>query len=300
MIVYRKPSQKKWWHPFRFIFEWMDCQLETNKLSKTRLKESGVTNGKRETQIIVSLTSYPQRINTIHLDIRTLLNQTLKPDHVILTLAKEQFPEGESSLPADLVDLKGFGLEINWSEDIRSYKKLIPIYEEYKHHIIVTVDDDLYYSRDWLEKLYNSYLKEPNCIHCNVANAFFVDDEKNLYQVRDQRVYHKEASFLNSLVGFGGVLYPPGCLYKDITNKDLFMTLAPTNDDLWFWFMGILAGTKVRVIDNNYLMAKTIKETEGSGLNYYNNGNNDPFLKQMNNLFNHYPEVKDILLNASI
>ena len=300
MKIYSKPKINKWWYPFRFFIEFIGVQLERRKLSNIEIKESGVTKEKRDLQIVVSLTSYPKRIDTIYLAIRTILNQTLKPDHVILNLATEQFPEGEESLPIKLLDLKHYGLEINWTEDIRSYKKLIPIYEEYKQHIIVTVDDDIYYRHDWLEKLYNSYLKEPNYIHCNVVNPFFIDEENNIYQIQDQRIYHKKASFLNSQVGFGGVLYPPMSLYKDITNKDLFMRLAPTNDDLWFWFMAILAGTKVCVINKNDLWGIAIKETVGEGLTYYNSAEGRPFMVQLNNLFNYYSNVQEILLNEKI
>ena len=46
----------------------------------------------REKQLIVTLTSFPERINEVHLCINTLLNQTLKPDKIILWLAEEEFP----------------------------------------------------------------------------------------------------------------------------------------------------------------------------------------------------------------
>ncbi|SHM52427.1 Glycosyl transferase family 2 [Xylanibacter ruminicola] len=300
MKVYTKEKEKKWWHGLRFAKDYLLNELETRKLMKTELSEPGVTSKKRKVQVVVSLTSYPKRIGTIHQDIKTLLNQTFKPDHVILSLAIEQFPGKEKDLPLELLLLRDFGLEIKWTEDIRSYKKLVPIYEEYKQHIIVTADDDLYYSRDWLEKLYKGYQKDPYNIQCNVVNAFFIDENKDIYQLRDQRVYHKEASYLNSLVGFGGVLYPPMCLYEDITEKELFMNLAPTNDDLWFWAMGILKGTRVRVIEKNNLIGKTIKETVGEGLTYLNNGDNSPFLQQLGNILNHYPKIQEKLLSESI
>jgi len=45
--------------------------------------------------------------------------------------------------------------------------------------------------------------------------------------------------------GGAGVLYPPDCFHQDITRRDLFMTLAPTTDDVWFKVMLYLAGTRV-------------------------------------------------------
>ncbi|SFC55998.1 Glycosyl transferase family 2 [Xylanibacter ruminicola] len=299
MKVYSKSKEKKYWHVIRFGIAKLKRDIQIHRLSRTCLKEIGVTDKKRDTQIVVSLTSYPARINTIHLDIRTLLDQELKPDHVILSLAESQFPNKEKDLPCDLLDLVPFGLEINWCEDIRSFKKLIPIYSQYKNHVIVTADDDLYYSRDWLRKLYRSYEENPDCIQCQIVNVFFTDENKDLYWVRDQWLYHKEPSYLNSLVGCGGVLYPPNCLYEDIDNKQLFMQLAPTNDDLWFWFMAILKGTKVKVVKGRDPMNKPIKETLESGLCYENNASGkSPFIEQLTNLLNHYPQVQEILINS--
>ena len=44
-----------------------------------------------ESKVIISLTSFPKRIDTVYLTIKTLLNQTVKPQKVVLWLAKNQF-----------------------------------------------------------------------------------------------------------------------------------------------------------------------------------------------------------------
>ena len=61
---------------------------------------------KRKPLIVVSLTSYPGRIDVVHKTITTLLHQSLKPDVVILWLAHEQFRN--KSLPIDLINLKKY------------------------------------------------------------------------------------------------------------------------------------------------------------------------------------------------
>lgn len=48
-----------------------------------------------ESNVIVSLTSYPVRIDTIWLTVMILLHQTEKPKKIILWLAEEQFPNKE-------------------------------------------------------------------------------------------------------------------------------------------------------------------------------------------------------------
>ena len=50
---------------------------------------------KRDKRVIVSLTSYPDRMYDIHYCLYSLLNQTFKPDKIILYLTKEQFPNLE-------------------------------------------------------------------------------------------------------------------------------------------------------------------------------------------------------------
>jgi len=118
----------------------------------------GVTREKRSPQIIISLTSYPGRIYDIHYCLYSLLNQSFKPDRLILWLSKEEFPDLEEDLPSNILNLKKHGLEIKWTEkNFRSYDKLIHSLKEYPSDIIVTADDDLYYPNDWLERLYENY-----------------------------------------------------------------------------------------------------------------------------------------------
>ena len=107
--------------------------------------EWGLNTEKRDVRVIASLTTFPERITSVKETIKALLLQTCKPDELVLWLANEQFPEGEQSLPQDLLALKEFGLTIKWCKDIRSYKKLIPALKEYPNDIIITFDDDYYY-----------------------------------------------------------------------------------------------------------------------------------------------------------
>ena len=194
---------------------------------------SGVTQEKRVQKIIVSLTSFPARIEYVSKTICSLLDQTLKPDMVILWLGDDKFPNKEADLPEDLLKLKEYGLTIKWCKDIRSYTKFIPAYKEFPNDLIVTVDDDIYYDRNMLELLYNSYQQNPEYIHCHRCTKIFYKNGK-LKAKAGGKKYYKYPSFANKLCGVGGVIYPPHCLYKDITDENLFKTLCPTNDDIWF------------------------------------------------------------------
>jgi glycosyltransferase involved in cell wall biosynthesis len=204
-------------------------------------------------RLIVSLTSFPKRIPEIFFNLYSLLNQTTKPDILILWLGEEQFPHKENDLPTRVLDLKNYGLTIKWCKDIKAYTKLIYSIKEYANDIIVTADDDIYYPENWLELLYNSYLREPQYIHCHRAHRITFDNVGNIdyYKKWFWCISGHEASFLNFLTGVGGVLYPPDCLYKDVLNEELFMKLSPMNDDIWFWVMAVMNNTKIRVVDNN-------------------------------------------------
>lgn len=218
------------------------------------ITKSGITENKRKVRLVVSLTSYPARINTVYQTIKTLLNQTLKPDKLILWLAEEQFPG--KSLPENLTELNKFGLEIKWCEDIKSFKKLIPVLKEYPEDIIVTADDDIFYPANFLESLYNQYLKYPQYIHANRAFLIKKDKYKNSEFVMKSRGYAYDETYFPSchnefMTGYG-TLFPPHCLDKEVLNSNIFMKLTPTKDDLWFWRMAVKKGTKVCVNPDGY------------------------------------------------
>lgn len=252
-------------------------------------------NGGDDPKVIVSLTSFPKRIKEIHLCIKTLLNQAYKPDAVILWLANEQFPNGEADLPQKLLKLKKYGLTIQWCNDIRSYKKLIPALEKYPEAVIITTDDDVYYKKDWLAGLMQAHEQYPNKVCCyRGAKIAFENGEFFRYPVVAGSCYC-EATILHQQTGVGGVLYPPHCLAEDILREDIFMEIAPTNDDLWFWIMGVLNGTKVRMLNNNSFQLFYVGETQLYSLTSINDHGEQLYYKQLNGIFERYPKALQFL-----
>lgn len=254
----------------------------------------GVMRQKRPVPLIVSLTTYPKRIEGIHYVIETLLTQTVKPDMVILWLAPSQFPNKEGDLPESLLCLRKYGLTIDWCNDTRSYKKLIPTLEKYPDAVIITTDDDMYYHPRMVERLYDAYLKEPGYIHCHRATKMEIEDGHYVDKLGGYDVYPRP-SYLHKLTGCSGVLYPPHCFHEDITNEDLFMTLAPTNDDVWFWHMGALTGMRCNVVKHNYPALYFVKGSQEDSLSAVNNFGEHLFWTQFDNMLEHYPQL-DILL----
>ena len=237
------------------------------------VKSSGINIFTREIPIVVSLTSFPERINIVVKTIKTLLTQTIKPDMVILWLAPEQFPNGEADLPEELLALKEFGLTIDWYKDIRSYKKIIPTLKKYPDSIIITTDDDIYYAPDTIESLYKSYLEHPKDIQAHRCDRLGVKEVNGVNSITwaNTRELYKdkhigEASYFHRLTGYGAVLYPPHSLYKDVTDEEKISKTIPTHDDIWLWAMAVLAGTKTRLVKGYSESINYVEDSQQFGL----------------------------------
>ena len=243
-------------------------------------------------ELIVSLTSYPARIDTVNQTIETLLNQTIKADKVILWLAPEQFPNREKDLPQQLLDLVPQGLIIDWYKDIKSYKKLIPALIKYPDAIIITADDDIIYENDRIAKLYNAYMKNPEYIHCHRAHKILFDEEGMLlpYNNWEQRIKNVRPSYNNFFTGAGSILYPPKCFHKDILNEDLFTKFCPQADDIWLWAMAVLNNRKINVVDNAYIKLTYIEGTQETAL-WKTNVNENQNDVQLKNVIDYYPDI---------
>lgn len=226
-----------------------------NKTKVDKLIRKSAFTGKvgvsmEEEKIIISLTSFPPRMSEIHYTIYSLLNQSLPVTAVILWLSEDEFPHKEKDLPHALVNLKRYGLTIQWvSGNIRSYKKIIPALISYPDAVIITADDDLYYPSDWVEKLYKVHKLYPKDVIAHRVHWISYTKDGLLAGYNDwpKCIGGGSCRFANFFTEGGGVLYPPKSLYKDVTRKDRFMKLAPKADDIWMWAMAVQNETKIRI-----------------------------------------------------
>ena len=239
--------------------------------------------------IVVSLTSYGRRVEqTVYYTILSLFLQVKRPERIILWL--DNINWSISNLPKKLVYLQQLGLEIRFIDDIKSYKKLIPTLQLCPNSIIVTVDDDVIYSRRLLEKLYESYIQSPTSIHATRASRIIFNDGipapySHWLKLTSSTTMSESQDIVP--IGIGGVLYPPNCLYRDVCNSELFMNLSPMADDLWFWAMSKLQNTTHVFVPlkNNFYSFDAFyqKRHRGSALTHTNvvSCNNDMQLKQI-------------------
>lgn len=197
-------------------------------------------------QLIVSLTSYGRRLYDVVYTVESIMRQTLKPNRIILWIDEKD----AGNIPLALQRQQSRGLEIIVTpENIRSYKKLYHSLVKFPNDIIITVDDDVIYEYDLIERLVNAYKETPDVI-CAARCHRVKLDKGGLLPYNQWQWHFREPSVskLNFLTGVGGVLYPPHSLDPEVTNIEAFTSLAPTADDVWFYCMAIKNGTRIRKI----------------------------------------------------
>ena len=246
--------------------------------------------------LIVSLTSFPARMDTLHRTIKTLLGQSVRPEKLVLWLGEDKFPEKEACLPQQLLELVPYGLEIQWCKDIRSYTKLVPALQKYRDKCIVTADDDILYQRYWLEKLWQSHLEHPSDIIAHRMRRMEMRGREFL-PYNEWPIVTKSVPtepFLAMFTGVGGVLYPPKCFRKEIFNRRVFLKLAPRADDLWFWAMSVLSRrkcTQVYAYESRFFIVQDAQKVSLSSGNV-ENAENDA---QFNAILKRYPRIMAII-----
>ena len=199
--------------------------------------------------VIVSMTTIPSRLGKLALVLRSLLQQTVRPERIMVWMhesMKEQIPPAVIKL-LTRPELRDF-IELRYTPLSCSHKKLIHSIEAFPNHVVVTCDDDFMYHKDWLNTLYQDHLAFPQYVIAQQIRSITRDDWGGLKPYKQWR-YHPELeqdpkTFL--AVGGKGVLYPKQALHPDYKDAELFLRLAPKADDLWFKAMELRNNTPVR------------------------------------------------------
>lgn len=196
---------------------------------------------------IVSLTSFPARINNLWIVIDSFFHQTRRPSKIVLVLTNEEFPNGLKDIPKTLTRLIDKGLEIVFVDyNLRPHNKYYYALNKYKDKDIITFDDDLYYWEDSIERLYMLKQTNPYCICANRAlNVYYNNGLVEYSKAYNQRGYNLMAQ------GVGGVLYIPQFRTKEMFNKENIMKLCLSADDNWLMIQENIAGFQV-VTGKNY------------------------------------------------
>lgn len=193
---------------------------------------------------IISLTTFPARIEKVWLTIQSLLRQTYKPDKIILWLAEDEFEN--NTLPTSVLNLEKYGVEIRFCQNLKPHKKYFFALKEFPDANIITVDDDMIYHPDLLHNLIKLHQQFPKAICCSMTRRILITDGIVMPYDTWQYVKTNEAPSNSLLVmGGGGTLFPPDSFHKNIFNLTYLVDYSLTTDDLWLKIMSVLKGSKV-------------------------------------------------------
>jgi hypothetical protein len=209
------------------------------------------SNDDMHIQIVASITSYPARFSSLHLTLKSLIQQSEPADKILLWIAYED----EKQLPSNVLRLQQSGLiEIRPTKDTRSYKKIIPSLAEFPEAAIVTFDDDVFYPCDALSKLIALHRQYPSNVIANRTHCITLNETGEIqpYKQWKKNASNAQKPEANFQTGIGGVLYPPNSLAEQVMEESLFTKLAAHGDDIWLYWMMRLNGNFVIQTDNNY------------------------------------------------
>lgn len=254
------------------------------------------TSDRKTEGIIISLTSFPARLNTIWQCIESLKRQSVVPEKIILYLSKDQISYND--IPSSLTKEQDDLFEICMVDgDMRSHKKYYYAMKEYPDKIIVTADDDVIYPPFMLSNLLEAHIKYPtdviaNYTHVIRLNNCTVAPYTEWYDIpATQNIIDTTINQIQ--VGYGGVLYPPNSLYKDVLNIELARELSFLADDLWLYAQTIMGGHRVvkSRLNKKTIIPITIEnDSTLTTENVYQNKND----VQFNNLRNYYLDKLNI------
>jgi len=194
--------------------------------------------------IIVTLTTFPERITTVWATLQSILRQTVPVKAVVLVLAEDEFPRRH--VPRTIRRLARDRIRILWIEkSMRSFGKLLPAKAAFPSATLVTVDDDVIYSRDMIERLVRASRARPHHIIGHRGwDPLLAADGPLTYGawMTNGGAGPDSDPGLVFLTGVGGVLYPPGRqLDAVLLDFDTANRTAPTADDVWFWAAALAA-----------------------------------------------------------
>ena len=241
---------------------------------------------KRQNKILISLTSYKKRFIFLPTVIKSLKNQSMTPNKIVLVLSKN--------------DMKNYKLKINGidiitvNKDLKPHKKYYYTMLKYREYAIVTVDDDIMYCKNMLKSLYNSYIDHPNIVSGRRGHLmrYKANGELNKY-VSWNFDYNRtiKANYDIFFTGVGGVIYPPDILN---INKKYLNIIKETilGDDITLKYFEVNKGIEVKWIPNKHPQGLKIMENSAVIPLYKINKkiNNDIYIKNIN------IDIKNILL----
>lgn len=236
------------------------------------LKQNKIKKG-----VIVSLTSFPKRINKVWLVIECILRQQIQPETILLYLSQDQF-KTKKELPSKLLTYeKKKILKIRLMPgDYRSHKKYWYAIQEYPNKILITIDDDIIYHSKLISNLLFYHQKEPKSIIAEYCNNILWNDDNSVKAYSQWGYSHLKTGEKGNHIFFGsggGTLFPLNSLKDADLSIDTIKRICPLADDIWLNAMIRKNGFDV-LCANNRISVPTWFFLSDQKLSTQNNGDN--------------------------
>ena len=169
---------------------------------------------------IVTMTSWTQRIKEVGFSIfRFLETQTIKPDEFYLWLAEEEFPDGVSELPHELLlTCTSLGIKLSWCKYNECAFKRWHVYPEHADDLVISIDDDMVYSADLIKDCQENALSNPtpHIIHYSACGGLIEIDNGIAYNITKKYNGPSPKNYF-----FGQCAFTPNAFPLEIMGDDL-------------------------------------------------------------------------------
>ena len=224
------------------------------------------------------MTSFKKILLTIDKVINSILNGTLIPNKIVLTLYYKDIEFISKEIDNYLIKNKISLIIVNM--DIKPHKKYFYVMQKYPYDIIITIDDDIIYENNTIEILYKNYIKYPKEISAKRVHK--IKFKKNGISLPYKK-WHKgyklstTPSFNLMATTGAGTLFPPNILKINyLMIYDILNCI--TSDDIFLKYIENKLKIKVIWVPNNKLLG--LKNIYKKGMfNKQNISGNDKCLK---------------------
>lgn len=197
--------------------------------------------------VVVSLTSYGDRIRTVSVAIESIARGKVRPQRLLLWLDNTEQLE---SRPLSLRRLQRRGLEIRLSHNYGPHTKYYPFVQATARHTVplVTADDDIIYPSNWLARLVDANRRHPDAISGHWVSIMGVAGDRVADYATWARARDTAVRPANFAPGVSGVIYPPAMLEELKRRGERFLSACPGADDIWLHWVALRAGIPVRQV----------------------------------------------------
>ncbi len=179
---------------------------------------------------MVSLSTIPERMSALTPTLLSLIEQTVQPDRILLALPRVSIRSGKpypspAALPC--------GIEVLDCVDTGPSTKLLPALLAEPEALVIAVDDDVIYARDFIETMLAAHLAHPDAalgwIGWNIEQGV---NPKHVRQIWGTTL--SEPVAVDILLGHGGLAIPPGALDAQVHDYSDWPEELRWVDDVWF------------------------------------------------------------------